>query len=166
MPPRPTPIGTVRAGALLDVSGAPLAYKRSTGEQYWMKLRLVPKVYLQSPETSRKPADELVARLAKEGYEARRPELLSSAAGLAQVRWFHDQDREPAQALAGRLTELLERQIQTLQIRRLRDRADPGTLEVWLDPGVPQRRECSSAFRRKILSGLEQVVLEYVGQGG
>ena len=134
------------AGTPVVAQENPVGYPRPNNVvQYWIRVgvpgRACSNVYLQftgEPAV----AEAFRGRLVALGYTVPKPEQLRSAQGLAEVRFFYDEDRIAAEQLA-KTVEALGATLGGLQGRKIgvNDRSDGrmpkppmGTLELWLDP--------------------------------
>ncbi|ESQ92599.1 hypothetical protein [Asticcacaulis benevestitus] len=126
----------VPAGYFIVLESQPTGYKRSTGVQYWAKVRVVPRVYVQFAGSDRATIDAVRTDLAQAGFDVPRAERLTSAADLAEVRYFNDKDRPAATEL---LTVLHKSKVfprpGSISCRSATgNTVSRFTLELWLDP--------------------------------
>jgi hypothetical protein len=127
----------VPGGAQVVLLGPPVAYKRETGIQYWAQVRVIPLVYVQYTNGSRREVDAFRAQLAAIGFEVPPAELLPSAKSLSEVRFLRNDDQPLAQLLRDRLQTLpvvSPRGTVGCQLLKLRSAALTNfKLEVWFD---------------------------------
>jgi hypothetical protein len=140
-------IGIVPKGAQVAAMGEPVAYKRPNGTtQYWLDVSVASQIcsliYFQfaggTPDNARAVADGLQAL----GYLVPGQELLRTASGLAEVRYYYDEDKgraeqltRDAQSVVSKLQLAAGRQIKRVDMTDWPPQKKPpiGTLELWLD---------------------------------
>lgn len=94
----------IPAGGQIVLLGAPRAYKRPTGVQYWAHVRVVPQVYVQyNANTSKREIDRLRQELVKIGFEAPPAQFIRGFSGLSEVRFQKPEDNAIATLLQDRL---------------------------------------------------------------
>jgi hypothetical protein len=134
--------GVVVGGARVRVVGQPKAFERPAGTQYWAEIEtaLCARVFVQYAPTPA-PAGKLQALLDNlrtlDVYVA--PEQgLPGAQGLAEIRFFYEEDRAAANRIAATLRAGLAVAPASFSIVPLLDYPTlptPGTIEVWIDLG-------------------------------
>ncbi|ACL57502.1 hypothetical protein [Methylobacterium nodulans] len=140
-----TVAGVVPAGSTVTVASAPIRYDRSLGPQYWAKV-VVPRqfcttVYLQY-QGSEERKNAALAALDAIGVQTPPAELIQSATGRREVRFFWQEDQAVAQQVAKTLKPFLPSDqkssrdgLTVVPLLTFPKRPASGTLEVWLDFG-------------------------------
>ena len=132
------PMGIVPTGTKLVADGVPVAYSRSSGEQYWVgvaaPVEVCTKVFIQfagDPSRAKKLGDDIK----KLGYQVPPAQLIATAKDKAEVRYFYDSDKEIAEKLAKQLTSQLPKTtIKPESLVNFKFTKPPqGTLEAWID---------------------------------
>lgn len=138
-------IGIAPKGAQIVALDDPERFDRPSGPQYWLKARVDGQVcslvYFQFAKGSEPEARKLARALEADGYLVPGQEALSSAVGLAEVRYYYDSDRAAAVQLAKDATsdarELGLARNRTIRVQDFSkwkgNKPPPGTLELWLD---------------------------------
>lgn len=97
-------------------------------------------VYFQFAEAPREVVEEISDRLRPLGFEVPGEERIKTAAGLHEVRFFFEEDRPRAEALAEATNAILRDSGYRAEVG-VRDligfagqKPRPGTLELWLEP--------------------------------
>jgi hypothetical protein len=91
-------------------------------------------------EITRERAQAILKGLAKEGYDAPGEERVAAAAGLHEIRYFFEEDRDRAVQAAGDVNNVLAAlgYRAEVTIKSFADFASakprPGVLELWLEP--------------------------------
>lgn len=94
----------IPAGGQIVLLGAPRAYARKAGVQYWAQVRIVPQVYVQfNANTSKREVDRLRQELVKIGFEAPPAQFIRGFSGLSEVRFQKPEDNAIATLLQDRL---------------------------------------------------------------
>ncbi|HEX8514526.1 MAG TPA: ATP-binding protein [Allosphingosinicella sp.] len=124
-------IGYAPRGALLVLLETSAPYERSSGNQYWARVRMVPRVYIQSVVGTGERAKALRDGLTAAGFEVPPTELLPSAAGKSEVRYFFDQDLRPAKMVANEASRLLAGR--RVGVVKSSGATVSNNLEVWVD---------------------------------
>jgi hypothetical protein len=139
------PIGIVPVGAQITALGIPVRYDRPSGPQYWLDVAVPSQVcslvYFQFAGGTADNARALAAALEKQGYLVPGQQQLSSAQGLAEVRYYYAEDRPAAEQLATDAAAAAKvlglaanRQIEVKDLTGWpRQKPPRGTLELWLD---------------------------------
>jgi len=145
-------IGIVPKGAQVAALGEPVPYKRPNGStQYWLDVRVAGQicslVYFQFSGGTLDDARAVATDLQALGYLVPGQEQLRTASGLAEVRYYYDEDKERAAQLA-RETQMVVSKLQLAAGRRIkpvdmtswpRQKPPIGTLELWLDLSSPTK---------------------------
>jgi hypothetical protein len=142
-------IGVVPKGAQVTALGTPVVYRGSNSPQYWMKVRVASQVcsvvYFQfagPPESATVVSNALKAH----GYAVPSAELLRTAAGLGEVRYYYPDDEKRARQLAEATDSALAKlplgkrqNIKAVGYTNWDKNKKPpmGTLELWLDLSPP-----------------------------
>jgi energy-coupling factor transporter ATP-binding protein EcfA2 len=135
------PDGTVAAGSLVVALDQARGYDRPA-RQYWLRVRLVPRVIVRYSNESENRAAivGIVAALRNAGYDAAAADPIPATESQSELRYFYAQDRDVANGLVARLRSIPGSQhltVPTVSKIQSAVRPDPGTLELWLDPSVP-----------------------------
>jgi hypothetical protein len=135
-------VGTVPGGASVTVVGPPKGFPRpisdgGTIDQIWARVS-VPYVFCTTVyvQYSGEPGKALglISAITAAGAQAPPPEQLSSAVGLAEVRYFYPQDRKVADLIAQRLGPPLQpRTIAVKDLTSFANKPAEGTMELWID---------------------------------
>lgn len=72
----------------MELIQAPETYDRPSGRQYWAKVRMIPRVYIQHDGMAEPDLEELRRSLARLGFDVPQPELTPDAAGKNELRFF------------------------------------------------------------------------------
>ena len=130
----------VPAGSLVVVRGSPQAYERPSGTQYWARVAVVPRVYIQHHGGDPQRVERLRAAVAAAGFDVPPAERIASAGGLRQVRWSHRDDRAAAEQLVKALGDpagaALAR-VECVSLESARRRNAAFILELWVDFDAP-----------------------------
>jgi hypothetical protein len=139
-------IGTVPEGAQVVALQPPIIVDFSGKQEYWLEVgvsgQICSLVYFQFTGGTADGARSLKEALEKQGYLVPGQEQLSSAKGLAEVRYYYAEDRGSAEQLARdtmadakALNLAAGRQITARDFTTRSDVQKPlrGTLELWLD---------------------------------
>lgn len=134
--------GTVAAGSLVIALEPPRAFDRGPVTQYWVKVRIIPRVIIRYPNGAANRAEiaRIVGALRNAGYDAVAADPIPATQSASELRYFYAQDRTVANDLAARLGRLLDQRhppISRVASIQSAVRPDPGTLELWLDPSIP-----------------------------
>ena len=107
-------VGVVAPNSRVEALDLPVPFERPTGQQYWLKVRVVtsaglPTVYFQytaAPKVTA-PAQALTQKLRALGYKLPGEERVEAAQGKREVRYFYPQDKDDAEKLAQDTTNAL-----------------------------------------------------------
>ena len=141
-------VGVVAPNSRVEALDLPVPFERPTGQQYWLKVRVVtsaalPTVYFQytaAPKVTA-PAQALTQKLRALGYKLPGEERVEAAQGKREVRYFYPQDKDDAEKLAQDTTNALPNlgipEKPPVAARSMLDfsgkKNAPGVLELWLD---------------------------------
>jgi hypothetical protein len=141
-------VGVVAPNSRVQALDVPVSFERPTGQQYWLKVRVLtsvslPTVYFQytaAPQVSA-PARALSQKLKTIGYKLPGEERVEAAQGRREVRYFYAPDRDDAEKLAQdtmkALADLGFPDKPPVTARSMLDfsgkKNAPGVLELWLD---------------------------------
>ena len=112
--------------------------ERPSGPQYWVRVGVVPRVYLHHVNADRAQVERLRGALVVAGFEAPPAEASRNARRLYQVRYFRPEHREAATFLASRLAANFSRsdgspvEFTCVRLKSLTS----ANLEIWLDFGA------------------------------
>ena len=136
----------IPAGGQIVLLGAPRAYDRPSGVQYWAQVRVVPQVYVQyNANMTKGEVDRIRRELAAIGFEVPPAQLIRGFAGLSEVRFQRPEDNP--------IATLLQERLETLPQVRERGRVGcqllpvasslPSNfkLEFWFDPRRSARQD-------------------------
>jgi hypothetical protein len=135
----PEPAARAEQGALVYATGRYTTVRREGGEQYWLPVRLVPRVLIRYPGNDPTRARAVAQDLRAHGFDAVSPASVPTAAVKPLVRYFHPQDEAPASDLADELRRI-NFDVQVLPPGDAAADAERGTLEVWLNPDAQAAR--------------------------
>jgi hypothetical protein len=125
--------GNASAGALVVARGTASSTDRPSGRQYWLPVRVVPRVFVQFSGGTREQVTEILRRLRERGFDVPAAQQVDAVPEGAEVRYYYNQD----EASARYLVMVLNSQLPTRPTRRLiksgGTRANQGSLEVWLN---------------------------------
>jgi len=110
--------------------------ERRSGPQYWVRVGVVPRVFIQHVNGNPAQVQRLRDALVVAGFEAPPAELRREARNLHQVRFFRPEHREIAAFLASRLAmNYSGADGSPVVITCVRPKASPNAvnLEIWLD---------------------------------
>jgi len=150
----------IPAGSLIIVQQKPTGYDRPSGEQYWTKVRVVPKVDIQYTNASKRQIGQLRKTLVDAGFDVPKAVQSEGVRGTKDLVYSnHRSDRRIAAYLAGSLAETNVSAFRNLRCRYLgQDSTDNGrfVLQLWIDfkagqNGLSPRGEtCANLLRNKI----------------
>lgn len=128
--------GLVPAGARVKILDAPVVYKRSQ-DQIWVQAG-VPKVYCTTVYLqyvgSDATRDTVVGALGELGVQAPPAQLIQSAKGLAEVRYYWPADKMVAEQVAATLARFNKgKPLKVVTLLNYPTKPASGTMEVWLD---------------------------------
>ncbi|AZO79335.1 MULTISPECIES: ATP-binding protein [unclassified Bosea (in: a-proteobacteria)] len=134
-------IGVAPRGAMITGIGAARGYARPSGEQWWLKAKVERKycinVFIQyvGPQDR---LNEIKAVVTDFGLRILPEEEVASAKGLAEVRYFNQDDRAFAEAIAEQWNRSPRpRQMKPVALLNWKNPPRPGTIEVWIDLDQP-----------------------------
>ena len=141
-------VGVVAPLSRVQALDLPVPFDRPTGQQYWLKVRVVaseslPTVYFQytaAPNVTA-PAQALSQKLKAIGYKLPGEERVEAAQGRREVRYFYASDKDDAEKLAQNTTKALADlglpDKPAVTTRSMLDfygkKNASGVLELWLD---------------------------------
>ena len=141
-------VGVVAPYGRVQALDLPVPFDRPTGQQYWLKVRVLtsvslPTVYFQytaAPKVTA-PAQALSQKLKAIGYKLPGEERVDTAQGRREVRYFYPPDKDDAERLAQDTTKALRGSRfpdkPPVTTRSMLDysgkKSAPGVLELWLD---------------------------------
>jgi len=141
-------VGVVAPNSRVQALDVPVSFERPTGQQYWLKVRVLtsvslPTVYFQytaAPKVTA-PAQALSQKLKAVGYKLPGEERVDTAQGKREVRYFYAPDKDDAEKLAQDTTKALADlgipDKPPVTARSMLDfsgkKNAPGVLELWLD---------------------------------
>ena len=107
-------VGVVAPYSRVQALDVPVSFDRPTGQQYWLKVRVLtsaslPTVYFQytaAPKVTA-PAQALSQKLKTIGYKLPGEERVDTAQGRREVRYFYAPDKDDAERLAQDTTKAL-----------------------------------------------------------
>jgi hypothetical protein len=139
-------VGVVAPNSRIEVLEMPVPFERPTGQQYWMKVRVVasaslPTVYFQYATAQRAQAQAFSLKLQALGYKLPGEERVDAAQGKREVRYFYALDKEAAEKLAQDTTRTLQDlgypaapPATTRSMLTVTDKKNvPGVVELWVD---------------------------------
>ena len=137
-------VGVVAPNSRVEALDLPVSFERPTGQQYWLKVRVVtsvslPTVYFQytaAPKVTA-PAQALSQKLKAIGYKLPGEERVEAAQGKREVRYFYPQDKDDAEKLAQDTTKRC-RISDSPRSRRWRP------ARCWISPARRTRPACSN----------------------
>jgi hypothetical protein len=139
----------IPAGSLIVVQGETRPFDRPSGRQYWAKVRVVPRVYIQYTNGDRRAVQALLSMLAETGFDVPPAERTESATGLSEVRYFNELDRGTGQYLVDRLRASGRPAFEDLGCQSFANSRLEGqnfVVELWIDfrhqRAEPSRVEC------------------------
>lgn len=147
---KPT-VGIGNAGFFVTAIADPSRHDFKGTTQYWLPVRLIPRIFIQLPATFAEEEVKAIPRgsrlkvedwLVAQGYDVPPVQWLGGIAGLHEIRYYHTQDRAPAEDLAARLNGLTTGSgVPPVTARLMTDpalvaRVREGVLEVWLGTDV------------------------------
>ncbi|HEY5710983.1 MAG TPA: ATP-binding protein [Allosphingosinicella sp.] len=140
-------IGSASAGAVVLARSGVTHTDRATGRQYWLPVRVIPRVLLQYSGSSERVVGLISDRLRAGGYDVPPIRRLTGPRGRAEIRYYFEQDAEQARGLANALREALARRVATpppVSVRHVSGnaKAHQGYLEVWMD--LPPDPACAA----------------------
>ena len=92
----PQSTAVVARNGLIELLGPVRSYDRTTGVQYWAKVRVIPQVFVQYANASRDQINAVRREIARAGFEVPGAEAKADAGNRAQVRYFRPEDRNAA----------------------------------------------------------------------
>ncbi|MEP7008129.1 MAG: hypothetical protein ABI810_19275 [Sphingomonas bacterium] len=95
----PTRTAVVARNGLIELRGQVRSYDRTTGVQYWAKVRVIPEVFVQYANASRDQINAVRREIARAGFEVPAADAKPDAGNRAQVRYFRPEDRNAAALL-------------------------------------------------------------------
>lgn len=132
-------IGIVPAGTLVVATGRPETQSRPAGRQYWLPVRVVPRLFIQYTNGDRERVRTLEEQARKVGFDVQGEggdRKDAEARGFRQIRYVHDADKPSAAALYRALAPSVGAlDCQTIG-GTLRDHS---TIELWIDFAAPAR---------------------------
>jgi hypothetical protein len=159
-------IGQAPAKSLVVAIGEPVPQERPSGIQYWLKVRVVPRVYIQFADAEVKT---LAAALRDRGFDVQ-PSERRAFNGGAQVRFYSATDAPLAAQLASAAADALRAprgppgrpaDVRCLQLPR-EYQLPPTVLELWYnlrtvthsgEPGAPAAPDCGNAVQSRPSGG-------------
>jgi hypothetical protein len=123
---------------LILALAAPTEVAGTGGTQYWLRVRIVPRVQLRYPGTGVARINRISGQLRQRGFDVAPAEAVPTPVLKPLVTYYHEQDAAAAGALATRLEEFAGMPFQTQDRVGSGRLADPGTLEAWLDVDDPR----------------------------
>jgi hypothetical protein len=140
-------VGVVAPNSRVQALDLPVPFDRPTGQQYWLKVRVIasaslPTVYFQYTDATKLPsAQALSQKLQAIGYKLPGEQRVEAAQNKREVRYFYQQDKDDAEKLAQETTKALPDlglpDKPAVTIRSMLDytgkKNAPGVLELWLD---------------------------------
>jgi hypothetical protein len=132
-------IGNASAGAPILPLGTVTFTDRPAGRQYWLRARVIPRVYVQYSGGSGQEIDLILEGLRSRGFDVPPAQQLAAPRGKAEIRYHYPQDAHLAASLAAAVGETLALHIPNpppVSMRRIThdlDKAHQGYLEVWID---------------------------------
>ena len=130
-------VALVPAGALVLVIGNVRRVERPSGLQYWLPVRVLPRVYIQYANARPAQVEPLRGVLREMGVEAPPIDQERSAARRHEVRYFRKEDSRLAAELTQRLRATLRgpgrAPVDVRCVRSGAGRPDSSHLEIWLD---------------------------------
>ena len=112
---------------------------RPGGDQYWLSVRLVPRVLIRYPGAAPERVEGLRGSCATLGYDAAVPEQVPTSDIKTVLRFYHEQDSAPAARSPADVRQVLQRESGRARTAAAEPEntgatMDPGTLELWVDP--------------------------------
>jgi energy-coupling factor transporter ATP-binding protein EcfA2 len=137
-------IGIMPEGTRVQLLSVEPPFSRTTGDQYWAKVRIVKlalsTVFFQFAGGSREQAQQISKALQDKGYKIPSEERSSAAAGKREVRFFFAGQAAIAQELAKTTNQILQQlgygpqlQINAVQTTTSSKSNPDGKLELWLE---------------------------------
>ncbi|SDR37843.1 hypothetical protein SAMN05519103_02489 [Rhizobiales bacterium GAS113] len=131
-------LGIIPAGTEVVAQGDPKAFARPSGPQYWISVNapaeVCSKVFIQYVGDDSR-STQISNALTKLGYQVQEAEMVATAKGKAEVRYFWDSDKAVAAKLAAQLsTAMPGTTVNPVSLVNWPYTKPPaGTLEAWLD---------------------------------
>jgi hypothetical protein len=144
-------LAIIKAGTRVEARGTPIAYQRSLGTQYWLRVRVLPQalstVHFQFATAPRPQAQEVSSALQNKGYVIPGEERTESAKGQHEVRYRDEEDKPAAERLAQDTAQSLKslgynnvRPPAVVPLTAVwRNKSPKGVLQLWLD--LPARAQ-------------------------
>ena len=85
------------------MTGPTQFYDRPTGRQYWAPVQVVPRVYIQHTGTDKPAIKQLQTKLSEAGFDVPAAEVIETAKGKRELRYFDKNDGPVAELLLQRL---------------------------------------------------------------
>ena len=130
-------IGIAPSKSLVIALDKPVARERPSGTQYWARVRVVPRVYIQY---AHRESGALAESFRLNGFDVQPSERRDDFTSRPQVRFYHPDDAPLARALARAASDALRAQGRPAVIScRLFGGAKlppPTVLEFWYNPGT------------------------------
>ena len=148
-------VGVAPAGSLVVAQAAPVPFERASGRQYWIEVRVVPRVYIHAYNESPRQLEPLKRALRSAGFEVPPLPPDRRAIGRRALHIFDDKgDDELAAAVANKVARTVTRgdgrPPELGCVYMARTEREAGTLDLWLDLRglrvAPERQVVEPAF--------------------
>lgn len=133
---RPSPPGLAPANSLVVALAEPTYNDRPSGRQYWLKVRIVPKLFIQFSGTNDGRPAKLADALRKTGFDVQKNQQRDDYIGTPKVRFYYGSDATVAQKLTQSAMLALGEADHPVAVRcelsAIKPPPPPTVLELWV----------------------------------